>query len=218
MFEYVFWDNDGVLVDTEELYFQANVETFRLCGYHLSRESYVKHFLEEGSGVWHLLGLSEQQACQLRARRSERYAELLQAECTATTGASDALKCLRPHFCMAIVTTSSKEHFALAHRRTGLLGYVDFVVAAGDYARPKPFPDPYLAALRIAGTKPAQALAVEDSQRGVRSAKSAGLTCWAIPTTLTRGSDFSEADKVLGSIAEACSLLMRAVGRLHADT
>ena len=39
------WDNDGVLVDTEGLYFQANREIFAQAGLEFSREVYIRHSL-----------------------------------------------------------------------------------------------------------------------------------------------------------------------------
>jgi beta-phosphoglucomutase-like phosphatase (HAD superfamily) len=41
---------------------------------------------------------------------------------------------------------------------------------------------------------PGACLAIEDSERGLRSAKAAGIECWVIPNDLTRGADLSAAD------------------------
>jgi beta-phosphoglucomutase-like phosphatase (HAD superfamily) len=40
-------------------------------------------------------------------------------------------------------------------------------------------------------------LVVEDSERGLRAAKAAGIACWVVPSDLTRGGRFAGADAVL---------------------
>lgn len=40
MFEWIFWDNDGVLMETEHLYFRACAETLRTEGVALSFEDF----------------------------------------------------------------------------------------------------------------------------------------------------------------------------------
>jgi beta-phosphoglucomutase-like phosphatase (HAD superfamily) len=49
---------------------------------------------------------------------------------------------------------------------------------------------------------------IEDSERGLRAAKAAGIACWVIPTALTRRGDFRAADRVLGSVGDVVAGLM----------
>ena len=57
----------------------------------------------------------------------------------------------------------------------------DAVVAGDDVAASKPHPDPYLRAAALLGVDPRDALAIEDSPTGVRSAVSAGCRVVAVP-------------------------------------
>ena len=47
----IFWDNDGVLVDTEDLYYRATREAMRKTGFDLTKELYVEYFLLKGTGA-----------------------------------------------------------------------------------------------------------------------------------------------------------------------
>jgi len=47
------WDNDGVLVDTEGLYFQATREVLATVGVELDEALYLQLFLREGRGAFH---------------------------------------------------------------------------------------------------------------------------------------------------------------------
>jgi HAD superfamily hydrolase (TIGR01509 family) len=109
---------------------------------------------------------------------------------------------------MGIVTSSRKDHFEIIHRSTGLLKYFDFLLTGEDYTKFKPNSEPYLLAVERSGCKKDECLAIEDSERGLISARSAGIHCYIIPTELTRCGNFSSADKVLGNIKEIISELL----------
>lgn len=66
----------------------------------------------------------------------------------------------------------------------GLRGRFGAVIAAGDYPRPKPAPDPFLRAAAALEHAPADCLAVEDSPAGVRAATAAGMRTVMIPDLL----------------------------------
>jgi beta-phosphoglucomutase-like phosphatase (HAD superfamily) len=54
MIKAIFWDNDGVLVDTERLYFRATQHVLATVGIPLTKEQYIDLFLVQGKGAWHL--------------------------------------------------------------------------------------------------------------------------------------------------------------------
>jgi HAD superfamily hydrolase (TIGR01509 family) len=108
---------------------------------------------------------------------------------------------------MGIVTSSRKEHFELIHQSSDLLKYFNFVLTGDDYTTFKPNPDPYLLAVKKSGFQKEECIAIEDSERGLRSAKSAGIGCIVIPTELTKTGNFSQADKILGNIKEILEVL-----------
>jgi HAD superfamily hydrolase (TIGR01509 family) len=211
-FRAILWDNDGVLVDTEHLYYQATREVLATAGVELTESMYLQLFLVEGRGAWHLAekkGLSPEQAAALRERRNARYQELVEHQTVPIPGVSEALRALQPRFRMAIVTSSHAEPFAAAHRHTGLLPFFEFVLTREDYQACKPDPEPYLRAVERLGLPRQECLAIEDSERGLRAAKSAGLACWAIPHGLSRHGCFALADRVFQNITRAAAELLR---------
>ena len=205
MIEAILWDNDGVLVDTEHVYFQATQRVMATAGVHLTEQQYVDHFLVEGRGAWHLLearGVGPEEIQRLRDARNELYGRLLRGEPRAIPGVVETLEALRGRYVMDVVTSSRKDHFDLIHEHTGLLPYFDFVLTAGDYPRTKPHPDPYLAAVERSGVAADACVAIEDSERGLEAATLAGVRCIVVPTALTRGGRFERALGVLGSVRD----------------
>lgn len=63
----------------------------------------------------------------------------------------------------------------------GLDHRFDILVGCDAVAHPKPAPDPYLEAARRLGQAPADCLAFEDSETGVRAALAAGMTVVQVP-------------------------------------
>jgi HAD superfamily hydrolase (TIGR01509 family) len=201
----LFWDNDGVLVDTERIYFEATRDTMARLGVELTREQYYELFLVQAKGAWHLVrngALTAEQTARHRAERDELYAWRLAQESAAVPGAEEVLQALHGRLPMGVVTSSRRRHFEIIHRRTGFLRYLDFAITIDECARCKPDPEPYRRAAERVGLPPGQCLAIEDSERGLAAAHAAGVPCWIIPTALTAHGDFGRAQAVLRSISE----------------
>ena len=214
----IFWDNDGVLIDTERLYFDATREVLATVGITLTQAQYVELFMVQSTGPWHLAeaaGLAPDEITRLRDERDARYCHSLLETPLVVPGIVAVLEALRGKYVMGIVTSAYKHHFDLAHRGSGLLPYFDFVLTGADYTKMKPHPEPYLRAIERAGVDPGACLAIEDSERGLRSAKAAGIRCAVLPNALTRGSvvdgrfntAFHDADAILSSAAEILTVL-----------
>jgi HAD superfamily hydrolase (TIGR01509 family) len=210
--EAILWDNDGVLVDTEHLYFQATQRVLASAGVSLTEQQYIDHFLVEGRGAWHLLeerGAGADEIARLREERNELYGRLLCQGPRVIPGIAETLAALRGRYVMGVVTSSRKDHFDLIHEHTGLLQYFDFVLTANDYPRVKPYPDPYLAAVERIGVGADACIAIEDSERGLEAATLAGVRCIVVPTALTRDGRFARAYRVLTSATEIPAVLGR---------
>jgi HAD superfamily hydrolase (TIGR01509 family) len=205
MIKAIFWDNDGVLVNTEHLYFLATQQIMATVGITLTREIYLEYFMIQGTGAWHLAeekGLTPDEIERLRHERNHLYSKFLRQENTLIEGVREVLAALHGKYLMGVVTTSRKDHFDLIHERTEILKYFDFVLTSSDYQKVKPDPEPYLRAIEKSRLRVEECLAVEDSERGLLSARSAGLKCIVVPSDLTRASNFVGAYKVLGTLSE----------------
>lgn len=204
MFDGIFWDNDGVLMETEQIYYRANAEALAWAGVELTLEDFCRISLRQGESV---LDLAQDSDGQVRWVRDEIYYRLLGEESRAYPGVRDTLQRLQGRQPMAIVTSCQRVNFMQMHRESNLLGYFDFVLTREDYAASKPDPEPYLTACARAGLDPSRCLAIEDSERGVRSASRAGLTVAAIPGDMNRDGDFSAARWLLEGVSELPGLL-----------
>lgn len=107
---------------------------------------------------------------------------------------------------LAIATTTTPENVSALLRHSLAEDGADWfaVIAAGDIVpAKKPAPDIYLSALRDLGLSPAECVAFEDSENGVRSSLGAGLRTVVTVNDYTLDHDFSGALAVLSDLGEA---------------
>lgn len=209
MLKYILWDHDGVLVDTEYWYFRSTQRALAEMGVYFDIDEYLA-FMPRGQTMWDLArqrGLSEEVIARHRSNRDRYYQEHLRTQDIEIPGVLEVLNELSRSFSMAIVTTAKKADFEIIHRDGAIVSYMDFVLVNGDYARSKPAPDPYLKALERFSAQPHEAIAIEDSERGLRSAVAAGIECVVVKHTFTQSQDFSSAACILPSIRDVPAAL-----------
>lgn len=205
----ILWDHDGVLVETEPWYFEATRLAIKELGVDLRKADYIAD-MAYGISAWErarAIGITEEDITRHKRLRNQRYQEFLRVENIDIEGVESILAALAATYSMAIVTTSKKEDFELIHRGRGICKYMSFVLANGDYARSKPHPDPYLMALEKFGVTKEECVAIEDSERGLRSAVAAGIDCVVVANSFVKGQDFRDATDRIDSLSELASLL-----------
>ncbi len=100
----------------------------------------------------------------------------------------------------ALVTGSPRR--SVRHVMTdAVLSRFAAVVTAEDVVKGKPDPEPYTRALDALGVSAGRSLIIENSPMGIRSARAAGVLCYALETTLPR-SYLLEADRIFSGHRE----------------
>ncbi len=96
-------------------------------------------------------------------------------------GATDAVRALAASWPLGLASSSNRVVIDEVLRLAGLDGEFAVTVSSEEVARGKPAPDVYVAAIEALGTTPRQAVAIEDSSNGLRSAAAAGMRLVAVP-------------------------------------
>ncbi len=210
MLDAILWDNDGVLVDTECLFFESTRRTLATIGIQLSSEQFLDLSMRQGRSAFDLAierGWRKEQLAKLKRERDLLYSEMLRNQTRVLPGVAETLKALHGRMRMAVVTSSQRQHFDAIHADIGLTRYFEFVLAREDYRNSKPSPEPYLLALERLGMRAESCIAVEDSERGLEAACAAGLRCVVIPNDITRCCAFSGATAILPDAAAVLDLV-----------
>lgn len=183
----VFFDLDGLLVDTEPTYYEAHRSVFAERGVALTREEYARRWIIRGERTARIApekGIDADPAL-LSAEATRRFREMIEREVNLMPGARDAVERASRRFVTALVTNTPRPVVDGILARTGLVRGLHHLVTRETYDRPKPAPDCYLAAALVARVPRVDALALEDSPRGAGAAVAAGVRCVWVPNVDT---------------------------------
>lgn len=211
----VIFDLDGVLIDSEGLYYRAYSEVLRQYGVSVSRAEYEDYWIAQGCGPEYIVAKHNLPVSpdELRQLRSPLYLRLLETEVTLMPHAEETLARLAPHFALTVATNSNREHLDAVLRRFGLERFFPVTVAREDYTGAKPLPDAFLAAAAKLGLPVSRCVVVEDTYKGVLAAANARIACIAVPNEYTRRNDFSRANLVLPGLHALTPEVIRALCR-----
>ncbi|WP_152018416.1 HAD family hydrolase, partial [Aliarcobacter butzleri] len=193
--KYILFDNDGVLVETENWYYEANKKALKKLGLDLDFDFYQSIMIKGGS-AFELAQINQIENVVIekhRKIRDEYYQEFLLTKDLAIPNVKKVLNNLSKKYKMAIVTTSRRVDFELIHKNRGISDFMEFILCVEDYAKAKPNPEPYLKGLEKFGAKNEETIVVEDSQRGLTSAKLANIDCIIVKNKFTAMQDFTMA-------------------------
>jgi len=209
----VIFDLDGVLIDSEGLYYRAYSEVLKPYGVTVSREEYEDYWIAQGNGPEYIVAKHDLPISpdEMRQLRSPIYLQLLETEVTLMPYVEDALSRLFPYCALTVATNSNREHLDAVLQKFNLTRFFPLTVARQDYQQAKPQPDAFLAATRKLGLLPSQCVVIEDTYKGVQAAVNAGIKCVAVPNEYTRRNDFSKASLVLPSLRELTPAIIRSL-------
>jgi HAD superfamily hydrolase (TIGR01509 family) len=193
MTEAVLFDNDDVLVDTEMVFFETTRAAFGRIGLDLAKETWGARYLAEGKSSREIalsMGADAGQLPGLLEERNRQYRLRLKQPPPLRPTVRATLEKLHGRVRLAIVTGCGREQLDQVHGSSNLLEFFDFIVTSDDCGSHKPHPEPYQLALRALGVRAERCIAIEDSPRGLASARAAGVPCVVVPTELTRSLRF----------------------------
>ncbi len=180
----IFFDFDGVLLDTEPVHWACWAEVLAPAGLDLTWEYYRDQ----------CIGIDDRDMLRTMARQADpprdwdslwalypAKKQLFRARMTAPPFEPD-LACLLPdlhrEFKLAVVSSSSCSEIEPLLVTGGIRDHFDTVVGGGDVKVQKPSPEPYLLAATRLGVD--TALVLEDSAAGIASGTAAGFEVIAV--------------------------------------
>ncbi|MDJ0651444.1 MAG: HAD family phosphatase [Simkaniaceae bacterium] len=181
----IFFDFDGLLVNTEHLHFQAYQRMLERNNHSFPWDfpsfAAVAHTSSEGLRrliTSHAPALVASKSWEtLYAEKKGEYAKLLETgSLDLMPGAQVILETMQmakiPH---AVVTNSTRQQTEMIGEKIPILNHIPYWITREDYKNPKPSPDAYLKAIKVLGPSK-KMLGFEDSLRGIRALERAAIT------------------------------------------
>jgi len=210
MISTVIFDLDGLLADTEKLHRGAYKKVFSELGFELSDEEYEDHWIRRGKGIDEFM---EQKSLDfepqlIRRNKALLYDQMVRSDVEPMPGARELLDSLKGRKPLALATSSYPRDAYTVLDTLGFTDFFSYVATKGNVERVKPYPDIFLHVADEMKTPPEQCIVIEDAEKGILAADTAGMRSIAVPNEHTRSNDFSKATLVLNSLDEInCELI-----------
>jgi HAD superfamily hydrolase (TIGR01509 family) len=208
----VLFDWDGTLVDSAGATFRCYQRLFGSYGISFDRKRFEETYAPDWYQTYRLLGLPE----QVWAEADARWLALYAREGTPpVAGARLALERIAAAgLTQGLVTSGDRRRIEAELKALGFDRYLKPLVCAGESPRPKPAPDPLLAALERIDVSPSEAVFVGDSPEDVRMARAAGVCVIGIPGGFPNRQGLQEAqpDHLADSLAAAVDQIFARAG------
>jgi HAD superfamily hydrolase (TIGR01509 family) len=202
----IVFDMDGLMIDSEKVYFEAGRQVARQYGKEVSDQTLGRMMgrkpLESVALFAKELGLSQPPEVLLEEREA-KVMHVLDKGVEPMPGLMDVLPALREKYLLAIATSARRYIVDIIMRNLPVEHYFQVVQTSDDVANGKPDPEIYLKAMGKLGVKPVESVVLEDSSNGALAGKRAGAYVIAVPSQYTRQQDFTFADYIARDLRDA---------------
>lgn len=201
--ELVIFDMDGLMFDTERIYYKAWQEAAKAYGYAIDWEIYVQIVARNSRYIEKVLKRILGEALPYEAICMKKRAiadDIIHKEgIQKKEGLMELLDALDEKGIRKAVATSSMREKALRYLTLGeIMNRFDFIICGSEVEESKPNPEIFLKTAAHFNIVPEACMVLEDSRLGIQAAKAAGMTGIFIP-------DLVEADEEILKNANGCA-------------
>lgn len=215
MIDTVIFDMDGVIIDSEPIFFKIEQQMFHELNIEVPFEEHSTYVGTSSQNMWTLITTRHSvlvSADDLVKREFGLYMNYLQNVdgLRAIDGAVELIQELtREKFKIAIASSSHMDVIDTVIDRFELTSYFMVKMSGSLLTHPKPEPDIFLETARLLDVPPDHCVVIEDSQNGVLAARAAGMRCIGFVNPHSGLQDLSAADIVVSGFHELNSHLIR---------
>ncbi len=205
MIKAIIFDFDGLILDTEVIWYEAYKETLAEYGFDLPLGEFAKCIGTEDTVFYQYLREkmgSNLNRDEIEQKAANKHTEMMKAP-VAREGVKSYLDEARKlNLKIGLASSSSRQWVERFLKELGLLEYFDVLKTKEDVAKVKPDPALYVEAVRALDLHPNEAIAFEDSLNGLLAAKAAGLNCTIVPNEVTKQLAFQTHDLHMNSMED----------------
>ena len=209
-FDAAIFDMDGLLIDSEPLWQQAEINCFRPLGVPITPEicmATAGRRLDEVLACWYeRFGWQGPSVEEMHARVLEEVTRLMMARGEPLPGVNQQMKALgNAGLKLAIASSSPPALIEAVVDKLNLADHLALTHSGTHEARGKPDPAVFLTTARLLGVDPARCLVFEDAPAGVEAGHRAGMHVIAVPSVFDHADPgFLLARQVLNSLEDFC--------------
>ena len=185
MIKAILYDLDGVLVDATEWHYESlNMALKDVAGFIIKRDEHIQTFnglpTQKKLEILHEQGRLDKELFEkVWQQKQEKTLEVIEKNSfidQTKIRLHDGTKNYRK----VCVTNSIRKTALVMLEKTGQLEFMDFVISNEDVSSPKPSPEGYNMAIAKLCLNPKECLVVEDSPKGLESARLSGAHIYEV--------------------------------------
>jgi HAD superfamily hydrolase (TIGR01549 family) len=204
----VIFDMDGVIIDSEPLYFQIQQRLFKELNISVSELEYDAFIGAGMQFMWEILSsryslpLTVPHLISLNNERIyDTFNKLVTLE--STQGFLPLLTSIKKlKIKTAVASSTSKKIINVILSKLEIIQEFDVIVSSEEVPHSKPEPDIFLETAERLNVDPANCIVIEDSTNGVKAAVKAGMQCIGFANKNSGDQDLSNADIVVYKFSE----------------
>ncbi|MNO50177.1 2-deoxyglucose-6-phosphate phosphatase [compost metagenome] len=201
------FDMDGVIIDSEPLHYEVDIETMNYFGHVIVGEQLDKYVGMTNPEMWKLIR-EEFQVIQsveeiIEYQLARKISSLRSLAIEPIEGIRELILNIKSrNWLVGIASSSPRVFIEEVVSKFGIAEYFDCIVSGEEVPHGKPAPDVYLEAALQLGVEPQECLVLEDSRNGIVAAKAAGMGCIGYVNLNSGNQDLSQADSIVKKIAD----------------
>lgn len=214
VFKAIVFDFDGIITDTEPVHMEAWLGVLEPLGISIGDDEFKaqyiglndRDFLDAVSRN-HKHHFTDTDKANFIEQKSISTINLLEKDIPLLPGVRDFVENARENFLLAICSGANHGEIEFILKKLKWTGYFDPIIAADAVTKGKPDPEGYIRSYEGIVERSdtpvlsEEVIGIEDSPKGVRAVKAAGLKCLAVSNTFD-ADVLKEADWIVDSLAD----------------
>lgn len=203
----VIFDMDGVIIDSEPIHFEVDMQTMRDLGFDISSEELEKYVGTTNEYMFtdlknkYNINQSIEEIINYKVELTKK--KIIQSDLDPIEGIKELLVALKnKNIPTAIASSSPRSFIDVVVSKFNLQDYFKYIVSGEEVVHGKPAPDVYIETAKKLGLLTEECTVIEDSRNGVLAAKAAGMKCIGFQNINSGNQDLSKADIIVKSITE----------------
>ncbi|MVX66096.1 HAD-IA family hydrolase [Clostridium chromiireducens] len=203
----VIFDMDGVIIDSEPIHFEVDLQTISELGGDILKEDLEKYVGTTNEYMYtdikNKFNISKSLEEIIHYKVELTKKKIIELDLEPIEGIRELLKELKnKNINTAIASSSPRDFIELVVSKFKLENYIEYIISGEEVKHGKPDPDIYIETAKKLRVSPEECIVIEDSRNGVLAAKAAGMKCIGFQNVNSGNQDLSNADVIIHSITE----------------